>query len=44
MNGKFASAGTCMCPKCNYTTPKLLGIPCRSQKCPECGTILVREI
>ena len=42
--GRFSSAGTCICPNCGYSTPKLLGEPCRSKTCPECGTILVREV
>lgn len=34
----------CACPKCDYTTEKERGTPCRSQKCPECGATLVADV
>ncbi|MBX7076628.1 MAG: DUF134 domain-containing protein [Methanobacteriaceae archaeon] len=36
--GKPPSA--CVCPKCGYEAPKIMGEPCRNTKCPECGTPL----
>ena len=35
--------GFCICPKCGHKQQKTTGIPCLSQKCPKCGTPLVRE-
>lgn len=31
----------CVCPDCKFETEKKRGEPCRSLKCPECGTELV---
>lgn len=33
----------CVCPSCNYEEPKIRGTPCRSKKCPKCGTIMLGE-
>ena len=30
----------CKCHQCGYETQKAQGIPCRNDKCPECGTPL----
>ena len=30
----------CKCHQCGYETTKIQGVPCRNQKCPECGTPL----
>lgn len=30
----------CTCPKCDYTEPKIRGVPCRTKKCPKCGSPL----
>jgi predicted Zn-ribbon and HTH transcriptional regulator len=30
----------CKCNQCGYESPKTPGIPCRNDKCPECGGIL----
>jgi len=30
----------CKCHQCGYETPKTQGMPCRNDKCPECGTPL----
>ncbi len=35
--------GSCICPKCGYRKPHVAGIPCREEKCPRCGTKMVRE-
>ena len=34
--------GFCGCPKCGYEQTHQLGIPCYEQKCPECGSQMVR--
>ena len=35
--------GNCVCTKCGYREPHERGIPCMQKKCPQCGTILIRE-
>lgn len=30
----------CKCQQCGYETPKIPGVPCRNDKCPECGALL----
>jgi len=35
--------GNCYCPKCNYTAPHKRGVPCQEERCPNCGTKLIRE-
>ena len=43
--GGFA-AGTgssCVCPNCGERTVHKLGQQCNEQKCPKCGTFMVRE-
>jgi uncharacterized paraquat-inducible protein A len=35
--------GYCVCPNCNYKTPHRRGTPCQEEKCPRCGTKMLRE-
>lgn len=35
--------GSCICPKCGYKNLHKPGIPCREEKCPQCGTRMIRE-
>jgi len=35
--------GDCICPKCGATLPHIKGTPCRDRRCPECGSVMVRE-
>ncbi len=35
--------GFCICPKCDYEKAHEAGIPCREEKCPNCGIRMVRE-
>jgi len=34
--------GSCVCPRCGYTTPHTVGIPCYQQTCPKCGSRMTR--
>lgn len=36
-------SGRCVCLKCGYSVPKKAGVPCLDERCPSCGTALVRE-
>ncbi|MCR4410187.1 MAG: ferredoxin [Candidatus Saccharicenans sp.] len=35
--------GYCVCPKCGHRQEHRAGIPCLEERCPKCGTALVRE-
>lgn len=30
----------CECPACGYTEEKVIGVPCTTKMCPECGATL----
>jgi hypothetical protein len=34
--------GECLCPQCGAKSPHQRGVPCVGQKCPKCGTAMVR--
>ncbi len=34
--------GSCVCPRCGYTTPHTIGTPCYQQTCPRCGSRMTR--
>jgi len=34
--------GNCVCPNCNTRAPHQIGVPCMNQKCPKCGTRMIR--
>ena len=36
--------GECVCPKCYTSVPHPRGIPCRTIRCPECGTFMGRGV
>lgn len=36
--------GFCICPNCGKREKHIPGIPCREQKCPDCGTFMIKEI
>ncbi len=42
--GGFAAGpgGICRCPKCGYEEEQARGEPCRSKRCPKCGTFMTR--
>jgi len=34
--------GSCVCPRCGYSTPHTVGTPCYQQTCPKCGSRMTR--
>jgi len=45
MGGPFAAGpgGTCVCTSCGYEAPHQAGVPCYQQKCPKCGSAMIRK-
>jgi hypothetical protein len=45
MGGPSAAGpgGACICPSCGHREAHTAGVPCYKQKCPECGTQMIRE-
>jgi len=45
MGGPFAAGpgGNCVCPKCGYQAPHMVGHPCSQNVCPECRTKMTRQ-
>lgn len=41
--GGMGPSGNCICLKCGYAVSKRAGLPCLEEKCPRCGSALVRE-
>lgn len=35
--------GYCLCPKCGFRKEHQPGIPCLEERCPNCGSALIRE-
>lgn len=35
--------GFCVCPKCAFKKPHQAGVPCLEERCPNCGSALIRE-
>lgn len=40
---EMGAGGFCICPKCGKRIPHHRGIPCQEERCPGCGTKLLRE-
>jgi len=34
--------GQCVCPSCGYAAQHIVGQPCYSMKCPNCGSPMTR--
>lgn len=47
MGGPFAAGpgGECVCtnPECGHIVPHQAGVPCYQQKCPKCGSPMIRK-
>jgi predicted RNA-binding Zn-ribbon protein involved in translation (DUF1610 family) len=43
MLSKFKENEYCICVHCNTRIPHERGIPCRQNKCPNCGKIMFKE-
>ena len=41
--GFVGPSGYCVCPSCEEKVEHFPGVPCRSNNCPKCGTVMVRE-
>ena len=37
------SNGECVCVKCGYESPKNQGTRCIDERCPKCGSIMLRK-
>ncbi len=35
--------GVCFCPKCGFRKTHVPGVPCQEERCPQCGSVLIRE-
>lgn len=39
----YGSGGNCVCPHCGAKVAHTSGVPCRKERCPDCGKAMVRE-
>jgi hypothetical protein len=40
---RMGGGGFCLCPKCGHREEHQPGVPCIQQRCPSCGSAMVRE-
>jgi len=40
---KLGDGGSCICPKCDHKIAHQSGVPCQQERCPECGSKMLRE-
>ena len=43
MQSKYKENEFCICVNCNTRIPHLRGVPCRDNRCPNCGKIMFKE-
>lgn len=36
-------SGVCACPKCGFEKVHKMGVKCMDEKCPNCGSVLLRK-
>lgn len=41
--GQMGGGGFCLCLKCGHRSPHSAGSPCLQERCPSCGSAMVRE-
>ncbi|MBN2380281.1 ferredoxin [candidate division WOR-3 bacterium] len=41
--GDMGAGGYCICPKCGEKIPHRRGVRCIDERCPKCGTVMLRE-
>ncbi len=39
----MGSGGYCICATCGTRVPHRRGVPCREERCPKCGKVMLRE-
>ncbi len=42
--GNKESSSSCICPNCSEEVPQQRVVPCSEQKCPSCGTKMMKDI
>ena len=40
---EMGDGGFCICPKCDEKINHNDGVPCKQERCPECGAKMLRE-
>ncbi len=41
--GGMGAGGNCICMACGTKVPHRPGVPCREERCPKCGRVMLRE-
>lgn len=42
-SGQRSFTDNCICPQCGITVPHERQVPCTDMRCPQCGSVMVRE-
>jgi hypothetical protein len=40
---RMGAGGFCVCPKCGERIPHRSGVRCQDERCPDCGSKMLRE-
>jgi len=43
LQGGMGRGGMCICPRCSHKIPHRRGVPCQDERCPKCGSVMLRE-